>query len=153
MKRQGEWSMVEPLARDKKGQELVEYALTLPVLLLLVLGIMEFGLAVFAYNSVANAAREGARVGAVMDGDIEALRVPIEDAVIARTGGLWLTEGNVSVTETVVTTGTDTAIRVTVNYTHPLITGMIMKAAGGNATLQLRSEATMRREAPLREGG
>lgn len=143
--------MRKSLARDNKGQELVEYALTLPILLLLVLGIMEFGLAIFAYNTVANAAREGARVGAVMDGDIEALRQPIEDAVIARTGGLWLTDSNVSVTETVVTTGTDTAIRVTVNYTHPLISGMIMKAAGGNATLQLRSQASMRREAPLRQ--
>jgi len=143
--------MIGSLARDNRGQELVEYALTLPILLLLVLGIMEFGLAIFAYNTVANAAREGARVGAVMDGNIEALRQPIEDAVIARTGGLWLTESNVSVTETVITTGTDTAIRVTVNYTHPLISGMIMEAAGGNATLQLRSEATMRREAPLRQ--
>lgn len=145
--------MVKSLARDNKGQELVEYALTLPILLLLVLGIMEFGLAIFAYNTVANAAREGARVGAVLKGDTldDAMRQEIEDAVISRTGGLWLTEGNISVTETVVIT--DTAIRVTVNYTHPLITGMIMKAAGGNATLQLRSQATMRREAPLREGG
>ena len=58
--------MVKALARDNKGQELVEYALTLPILLLLVLGIMEFGLAIFAYNTVANAAREGARVGAVV---------------------------------------------------------------------------------------
>lgn len=144
--------MVKPLAHDDSGQKLVEYALTLPVLLLLVLGIMEFGLAVFAYNTVANAAREGAQVGAVMDGDIDTLRQPIEDAVREQMRGLALSGENVTVTETVVYSGTDVSIQVTVNYTHPVISGMIMKAAGGNATLQLRSQASMRRGAPLRGG-
>jgi Flp pilus assembly protein TadG len=144
--------MIRSLARDNRGQELVEYALTLPILLLLVLGIMEFGVAIFAYNTVANAAREGARVGAVLDGEFdEVMRDQIEDAVIARTGGLILTDNNIAITETVVYSP-ETSIRVTVNYTHTLITGLIMRAAGGDAQLQLRSEASMRREAPLREG-
>jgi len=145
--------MVKSLARDNRGQELVEYALTLPVLLLLVLGIMEFGWAIFAYNSVANAAREGARVGAVLDGTIEEIRPTIEAAVKDRTGGLALSGDNVTVTETVVYSNSDVSIQVTVNYTHPMISGIIMRAAGGDASLQLSSQASMRREAPLREGG
>jgi Flp pilus assembly protein TadG len=47
------------------GQGLVEFAVVLPVILLLFLGIFDFGRAVFAFNTVANAAREGARVAAV----------------------------------------------------------------------------------------
>jgi Flp pilus assembly protein TadG len=148
--------MLRSLAHDNKGQELVEYALTLPILLLLILGIVEFGVAIFAYNTIANAAREGARVGAVLPGNelSDEMRQEIEDAVVARTGGLSLTggpHGNISVTETAVISGT--AIQVTVDYTHTLITGMIMQAAGGNAQLHLQSEATMRRERSFTQGG
>jgi Flp pilus assembly protein TadG len=47
------------------GQGLVEFALALPVILLIFFGIFDMGRAVFAYNTVANAAREGARVAIV----------------------------------------------------------------------------------------
>ena len=48
-----------------RGQALVEFALVFPVLILILLGIFEVGRAVFAYNTIGNAAREGARVAAV----------------------------------------------------------------------------------------
>ena len=48
-----------------RGQALVELALVLPILLLIMMGIFDFGRAVFAYNSLSNAAREGARVAIV----------------------------------------------------------------------------------------
>ena len=47
------------------GQGLVEFALVLPLFLLLVFGILDLGLAVFSYNSITNAAREGARLAIV----------------------------------------------------------------------------------------
>ncbi len=46
------------------GQSLVELALTLPIFLLLVLGIMEVSRLVFMYNAVFTASREGARYAA-----------------------------------------------------------------------------------------
>lgn len=49
----------------RRGQSLAEFALVLPVLLLLFMGILDFGRAVFAYNTLSNAAREGARVAIV----------------------------------------------------------------------------------------
>lgn len=52
------------------GQSLVEFALVLPILLLMFMGILDFGRAVFAYNSLSNAAREGARV-AIVDQTVE----------------------------------------------------------------------------------
>jgi Flp pilus assembly protein TadG len=60
-----------PVARGSRGQSLVEMALTLPLLLLLVFGIIEFGRILNAYIVVTNAAREGARYGAVGEDEAE----------------------------------------------------------------------------------
>ena len=50
---------------EQRGQSLVEFALVLPIFLVLVLGIVDFGMGLRAWITVTNAAREGARVGAV----------------------------------------------------------------------------------------
>ena len=149
--------MIRPLIRwlagRNRGQELVEYALTLPILLLFVLGIMEFGVAVFAYNSIANAAREGARVGAVAQGTQQEVEQVVTDAAIGRTGGLRLTPANVTVNFEELDSEDDPeldrdAVKVTVIYTHALITGRFLQTVGSDATLDLRSVATMYREVP-----
>lgn len=49
----------------KRGQSLVELAIALPLLLLVLLGIADFGLLLFAHVQVANATREGARAGSL----------------------------------------------------------------------------------------
>ncbi len=54
-----------PTLRSTRGQGLVEFALILMVLLLFIMGILDFGRALFIYTSLFNAAREGARWGAV----------------------------------------------------------------------------------------
>jgi Flp pilus assembly protein TadG len=46
----------------QRGQSMVEFALTVPLLLLLLFGIIDFGRAVFYQNELTNGAREGARV-------------------------------------------------------------------------------------------
>jgi hypothetical protein len=46
----------------QRSQSLAEFALVAPVLLLVVFGIVDLGRAVFYYNTLAHAAREGARV-------------------------------------------------------------------------------------------
>jgi hypothetical protein len=51
--------------RPEEGQDIVEYALILPFLLLLTFMIIEGGWLIFRYNTVANAAREGARAGII----------------------------------------------------------------------------------------
>jgi Flp pilus assembly protein TadG len=53
------------MRRRRAGQGLVEFALLLPVLLLIVMGLVDFGRAIYAFNSVSNAAREGARTAIV----------------------------------------------------------------------------------------
>lgn len=49
----------------QKGQALVEAAIILPLLLLLIMGIFEFGRAMFLKNTLNNAARAGARTAVV----------------------------------------------------------------------------------------
>jgi Flp pilus assembly protein TadG len=51
--------------RGSAGQSLVEFALVFPIIVLLIMGFMEIGRAVFAFNTIANAARQGARVASV----------------------------------------------------------------------------------------
>lgn len=55
-------------ARRTAGQALAEFAIVIPVLLLLFLAIFDFGRAVYAYNTVSNASREAVRV-AIVDQD------------------------------------------------------------------------------------
>ena len=51
--------------RGQGGQSLAEFALVTPLLLILVFGIIDFGLGLRAYISLSSGVREGARYGAV----------------------------------------------------------------------------------------
>lgn len=57
--------MVLRRAKEEDGASLVEFAVALPLLLLLVLGIIEFGFALAQSNEIRHGAREGARYAAV----------------------------------------------------------------------------------------
>jgi Flp pilus assembly protein TadG len=51
--------------REHRGQALVEFALVIPIFLLLVFGMMDMGRFVYMHSTLSQAAREGARLGAV----------------------------------------------------------------------------------------
>jgi Flp pilus assembly protein TadG len=55
-------------SKSKAGQGMVEFALTLPMLMLLMLGIIEFGRLLFTYSAVTTPAREAARCGSSAGG-------------------------------------------------------------------------------------
>lgn len=55
------------VTRDRHGAAMVEMALVLPVFLLVTMGIIEFGRALWVANMVTNASREGTRM-AILDG-------------------------------------------------------------------------------------
>lgn len=123
------------LCRRESGQELVEYAMILPLLLLLLLGIIEFSIIIFSYDTIANAAREGARVAiipAASDAEVMA-------AVLSRALALNLTSDEVTITRGHV-------VRVEVAHPVNLMTGPLIEAAGGSPTLLLRTAATMMTE-------
>lgn len=64
------------LSERSRGQTLVEFALVLPILLILMLGILDVGRAVAAYNSVSNGARSGARV-AIVNQDVDEITAAV----------------------------------------------------------------------------
>src|SRR6185295_18346888 len=57
--------MTRRARRHGTGQSLAEFALVLPIFLVLFFAIFDLGSAVFTYNSLTNAAREGARLAIV----------------------------------------------------------------------------------------
>jgi hypothetical protein len=84
----------EATAREH-GQSLVEFAIILPVLLLIVLGAIDLGMGFKTYIALTNAAREGVRWISIhptdQDGararvEEEALRVGLEDGIIIEDG-------------------------------------------------------------------
>lgn len=61
------------ILNNSKGQALVEMAFVLPILLMIVMGIVEFGRIFNAYLIVTNASREGARYASVNSTDLEVI--------------------------------------------------------------------------------
>ncbi len=57
--------LVKRLCRSESGAAMVEFAFVLPVLLSLILGVMEIGRALYAYQTLDHAVREGARFAIV----------------------------------------------------------------------------------------
>jgi hypothetical protein len=127
--------------RREDGQDIVEYALTLPLFVLLFLGVVEFGLVIMSYNTIANAAREGARAGIIApseDCDAGCMDAAAEAAARTLTTGL-----NADALEVTVTRPGGGTIQVQVDYVASLITGPIIAVVGGDGTIPLQTVATM----------
>lgn len=62
-----QWSRKRSNNTHRRGQGIVEFALVLPVFLIFVLGIMEFGRLLFIYAATQTASREGSRFGAATE--------------------------------------------------------------------------------------
>jgi hypothetical protein len=56
-------------SKSGRGQTIVEFALILPLLVILMLGVIEFGILLYDKAIVTNASREGARAGVVFRAD------------------------------------------------------------------------------------
>jgi Flp pilus assembly protein TadG len=111
--------IIRRFLKRSRGQSLVEFGIIVPVLLLLVLGAIDFGRVYFAYVSVTNGARNGAQYAALSP-EAAADSDGIREAAVADTSDLLDTsETN---PEVAVATGTDSGgglyADVTVSYTY-----------------------------------
>ncbi|MFH5836644.1 TadE/TadG family type IV pilus assembly protein [Proteiniclasticum sp. C24MP] len=77
--------------KNDDGQGLVEFALVLPILLLFLLGIIEFGWLFNARISLTSAAREGARVAAVSNINHQAKAEEAVTSALSGTSGVIVT--------------------------------------------------------------
>ena len=78
--------------RSRTGQTLVEFAIILPVFILILIGIFDFGRAVYAYHTLLNASREAARQAVV-----DQTQSQIEDRAIEHAVALGITAADVTI--------------------------------------------------------
>lgn len=77
---------------NHRGQTLVEFAVVLPLLVLVLMGIFDFGRAIYAFNTISNAAREAVRVG-IVDQNVTL----VENRALDHAPSLGLTAADVDV--------------------------------------------------------
>jgi Flp pilus assembly protein TadG len=92
------------MSHRPRGQSLVEFALVLPVLILILMALFDFGRAVVAYNTLSEAARNGSRVSIVNQTPADicsvaasravAVSLPTACAANATADGIFITTTN-----------------------------------------------------------
>jgi Flp pilus assembly protein TadG len=135
--------------RGQSGQNLVEFAIIVVLLLSLVLGILEFGRAWMTFQVITNASREGARLAALPTGFSNVSGVTDKVNTYLTSANLSPARASVSVANVDGPTGTDAV--VTVQYQADLLfLGPIVRLMDNSSTLpgtlQLTGTATMRNE-------
>jgi Flp pilus assembly protein TadG len=103
---------------SERGAAAVEFAIVLPVLLALLLGIMEFGRAFNTQMSLTNAAREGVRVMAISN-DKAAAKAATKNAAVSLNPALI--DSNISFSHPSCTPMQQ--MTVTINYSLSTLTG------------------------------
>lgn len=140
--------------RADEGAELIEFALVCPIVVLLIAGLMEFGMIFRSLEVVTNAAREGARVAVLPAYGTADVQTRVDQYMNASgmTGGYA-----VAVADAPLATGagTFTARAVTVTYTYQFATlAAIAGFFGGSFdTIPLTGRSVMRVEAPAAAPG
>jgi Flp pilus assembly protein TadG len=158
-------SLITARRSNERGQAVIELALTLPLLLAVVFGIIDFGFMFQRYESVTNAAREGARLGVLtasgytateaQNRAISYLQASGLNGTIRTCGGAMVTNSMCAqmTQQTVTIAGSTPAktvdqVTVIVEYDHEYsFVGPIMNLFGsGLGSIRLRSASIMRKE-------
>jgi Flp pilus assembly protein TadG len=136
------WSVRTVLRRfvsEQRAASMVEFAIVAPLLFLIVFGIIDFGRAFFLYNNLTNAARDGARVGAVLD--IVGNEAQIQESVRARINDAGAGAANVAVTYPPAPVNQRTVRVAIVNYPFQPVTRLVFpNAINLNVTAEFRHE-------------
>ncbi len=137
--------MIRNVKHDERGQAVTEFAVILPVLLLVLFAIFQFGVIFNNYIQVIAAAREGARKGVVSRnaGNCATVNGMAQTAAKNAAPGLDQTKTTVTVTDTctnnALAPGTDLTVTVSYPWSVSLMGAVI---ASGN----MSSSTTMRVE-------
>ena len=135
--------------RNQRGTALLETAITIPIVLLVCVGIFEFGRAYQTFQVLTNAAREGARTSVILSNTDQQVKDAVSNYL---TSGRILNPGTATVT--VVRNeamGAGTASRVTVSYPFSFlylnpVARLVVKTSTTGSALTMQSVAVMRNE-------
>lgn len=125
--------------RKQKGQALVEFAIILPLLMLVVLAILEFGMMLNSYMAIENASREGARIGIIGGTDTQ-----IRNVIIITSPSLGVNDLTINITPVSSIRKSGDTLVVSVKYNYHLITPIISNLLNNIVTLS--AETSMRIE-------
>ena len=148
-------SRLSQRVRSQRGAALLEMALTLPLLLLVCVGILEFGRAYQTWQVITNAAREGARIAVLPGMDDTAVRSRVQQYMtIGQLPQAASATIAIDRNRTVSIGGTDTASasQVIVNYPFdfvvldPIARLATGQGSGTPSSLNMVATATMRNE-------
>lgn len=129
--------------RREKAQGLVEFALVVPILLILAMGVIDFGWGLRAYITITNSSREGARLGVTCATDTD-----IKNQVASSSSGLVTAAGVTVVSNPCKNggkTGDPVTVKVTYDYKYITPLGALMSLSN-TSTLRMTSTTTMRSE-------
>ena len=137
--------------RKQKGAALVEAAITIPILLLIAVGIFEFGRAYQFWQVLTNAAREGARYSVTPSATADEVKNVV--VTYMTSGGLTDCDATCVTVNRMVPLGSGTASTVTIAYPFSFIvlqpvSRLVTTGDGVRGSLTMSAAATMRNEAP-----
>jgi len=141
--------MLKRIAKNEKGQAMVEFALILPLLILLLCGIIDFGWIFGNQLILKNACRDTARTMAInydiagTDTTNDATTVTVfKDRLGA---GNYMNNSNLVVNSTLSGTGVEEKVTVTGTYPLPFLTPLLSSILQ-KTTIDIQTETTMRLE-------
>jgi Flp pilus assembly protein TadG len=139
---------MKSLARCRKGQALVEFALVLPLLLLLILGIVEFGRAWNAKQILTDAAREGARLSVIGNSNItDTSQVNTRIRQIVALAGLDSTTLTITYPDGFKTGIPNvTSVKLSLPFQFVVLHRLVQLVTSSNGTMVLSTTARMRNE-------
>jgi Flp pilus assembly protein TadG len=128
-----------PVTRARRpGQASLEFAIGVTMFLILVVGAVDLGRAVWVRNTMAHAAREAARYGSMPTRTSSEIR----DYAIARATGIGLTSANVAVTRGICGSPSSPVV-VSVTYSFAPINVPVAVAWGGGGTIAMSASSSM----------
>ena len=131
--------IVMNIIKNQKGQSLVEFAIILPILLLLLFGIAEFGIMLNSYLTIQNVAREGARLGIIGGSDVE-----ITSLITATSPNLTPADMSIAITPSELNRKSGDTLQVIVTYNYHMTVPIISSLVGN--IIVLTAQTSMRIE-------
>ncbi|MEO8541672.1 MAG: TadE/TadG family type IV pilus assembly protein [bacterium] len=142
--------MIRRFRKTETGQALVEFTMILPIFLLLLFAMVDFGRGFYTWLIVTNAAREGARIAAVQSNDATINTRIYDSFCTSYPGNCSLNPTKLTITKTNVLGARGSAVKIDLSYNFQFVTpigGILNIVSGGSlATPVIKAHSSMRLE-------
>ena len=130
---------------NERGVAAAEFALLLPVLLMILFGIIEFGMIMYSRELITNASREGARAG-IVQGPPKRTEDQIKAIATTYLTGTGVNPADVTFTVTGELLANPNTLTVTATYPYSFLIPYIPTVVGIPNPLTITAQTVMRHE-------